>query len=224
MVIEELPTRLFRAWDDPGFAQAFLRGGHLRLRPIQYYKGLEESKRRDATEGQGHLLVPGDVPVVTLDRMTGEKVSSGSQPGHFNWRMGFVNPTYILCLSDPAVDLAELTGFGRHVIEVFSPKALVESLHKAVLAMDLGDRIVAYVDCFAVRYDKGLVGHEPTESTWRVRIAYGQKPPIFAGEKEYRCAVVLSGSAAGAPDYLDVSLGDVTRFASSYAVPSAGAA
>ncbi len=152
-----------------------------------------------------------------IDKATGKIVGQHTTPGHFNWSMGFGNPTYILCLSDAAVDLAELTRrFGNHVVEVFSPRDLCERLHASAVCLALNDRTVASVEWFAVRYDKGMVGSHPDDESWRVRIAYGQKAPKFAVEREYRCAVVLSGPIEGSPEHLDLVLGEVGSFARPY--------
>jgi hypothetical protein len=130
--------------------------------------------------------------------------------------MSFLNPTYVLCLSNNDVDISHVTNrFGEHVIEVFRPRLFFERIHKCSLELDVGDRPVDFIDCFPVRYDKGLVGPEPPMSTL-MRLSYGQKAPGFALEREYRCAVVLSGGRDGAPQHIDLYLGDITPFARAY--------
>ncbi len=141
------------------------------------------------------------------------------EPGHFEWQLQITNPVYILCLSDPAVDPTELAGFGKYAVEIFGPREFCDRLNACALQLTLPqDRIVASIEWFHVRYDKGNVAPEPDDPKWRLRIAYGQKQPSFQGECEYRCAIMLSNGRPGAPDYLDLSLGDVRRFARPYAV------
>ena len=187
-----------------------LSRGFIRLHRIEYYRTIEDKNRQDSAEGRAHLKVPGNVPVVRMDRVTGEIVGRHEESGHFNWQMGFQNPSYAFCMSHDDVDLAELTGrFGEHVIEITNPEAFLRLIHRSAHALQVPNRELSFVDCVSVRYDKGLVGPAPEEGAELMRISYSQKAPSFAVEREYRCVVVLSGSSAGAPDYLDLKLGSI---------------
>jgi len=222
LVIDTPPVSLLRAYAVAEHAEALLRGGGLRLRRIEYYRTIEDLKRQDSAEGEAHLRVPRDVTTVRIDRTSGAVVGQSNAPGHLNWQMSFQNPTYALCLSHPGVNISELTArFGTHVIEVVQPVQFLGRLHLRAQALRLPNRAVDFVDCFPVRYDKGLVGAAPDDPSEIMRLSYGQKTPGFAVEREYRCVVVLSGPSAGAPDYLDLELGDVRELARSY--PSVGA-
>jgi len=218
-VIDTPPASLLRAYTVAEHAEALLARGGLRLRRIEYYRTIEDLKRQDSAEGEAHLKVPGDVTTVQMDRASGGIVGQSTAPGHLNWQMSFQNPTYALCLSHPAVDISELTArFGTHVIEVVQPKQFLRRLHLRAQALRLPNRTVDFVDCFPVRYDKGLVGAAPDDPSEIMRLSYGQKTPDFAVEREYRCVVVLSGPSARAPDYLDLELGDVRALTRRYTV------
>ncbi len=215
---------MWRAWKERPYFQDFLERGKLRLQRVQYYRKIEDADRADADEGEARLKVPGDVPVVMMDKETGKIVGEHTQPGHFNWSMGFHNPTYILCLSQPTVDTEFLKQrFGPHVVHVFSPQRFCERVNTSLLGLQLNERSIASIEWFQVRYDKGLVGPHPDDLLWSVRIAYGQKAPEHGVECEYRCAVVLSGGPVDSPEYLDITLGDISSFARPYAIPVSGA-
>lgn len=184
------------------------------MRRLDYYTTLEDPNRADASEGNAHLMVPGNVPVVTLDRDTMAVLDEWMEPGHFNLQQTYINPTYILCLSDAAAGATMIAErFGPCVCEIVSPIGLLERLHDWAQHWSLGEHEVGFVDCFSVRYDKGQVGSQPTGGRWRIRLPYGQKPHEFSREMEYRCAVSLTGPTEGAPNYLDVYLGDLTSVA-----------
>ncbi len=217
LVMESPPFRLLRAYKVAEHAEALLTRGGLRLRRIEYYRTIEDSKRQDAAEGQAHLRVPGDVPVVRMDRISGEIIERHTTPGHFNWQMGFQNPTYALCLSQPTVDPTELTArFGPHVIQIVRPEPFLRRIHECAQGLRFPNRAVDFVDCFPVRYDKGLIGAAPNDPSVLMRLSYGQKTPDFAVEREYRCAIVLSGPSAGAPEYIDIELGDASTLLRRY--------
>jgi len=154
---------------------------------------------------------------IQIDTKTLRPVGRTDEPGHYEWQLQITNPVYILCLSDPTVDHAVLAGFGNYAIEIFAPQKFCERLNACALRLTLPqDRIVASIEWFHVRYDKGLVQPEPDEPAWRLRIAYGQKQPSFRVECEYRCAITLSDGRPGAPEHLNISLGNASSFARPY--------
>jgi hypothetical protein len=68
-----------------------------------------------------------------------------------------------------------------------------------------GGHGLSFLDCFPVRYDKGTIQPRPDDD-WRIRLSFGQKPPAYREEHEFRCAVVLEGPRQGAPAWLDLVL------------------
>jgi hypothetical protein len=113
LIVEGLPPHLLRGWTSVDHADAFLRSGHLRLRRVQYYRTIELADRVDDSEGEGHLLVPGNPPVITLDATSMQVIDEHAPPGHFNFIQSFLNPTYVFCSSDIAVGIAESLGAAR---------------------------------------------------------------------------------------------------------------
>jgi hypothetical protein len=215
--IDRPPERLFRFYSSEVHAKAFAEEGRLRLGSLKSHRTHEDA-RRDQMEGSGSLLIPGDIPVVHLDRITGAVVSQSTQPGHFNYSSTFLNPTYVFCTCSPDVDHKVLSGqFGAYIVAIDDPDDFAEQLFRALQLLDLpGGRQLDFLDGSLVRYDKGRQGEYPRDPNARLRIDFAQKPLQYSHEKEYRFAAVLSGTSIGAPPYLDVRIsrpGDVLRLA-----------
>ena len=163
-VIEGLPSRLLRAWDKREFYERFLRAGDLRLRRLPFYKDIEDKKRVDAAEGLAQLKVPGFPTRITIDPKTLRPVGRSDELGHYNWELQITNPVYILCLSGPTVDPTHLRGFGDYIVEIFAPKPFCERVNACALNVALPqNRIVASIEWFHVRYDKGKELPQPED-------------------------------------------------------------
>ena len=109
------------------------------MRRVEYYRSVEHASRVDADEGQGYLRVPGDVPAVTVNRETMEVAGRREEPGYFNWRLGFLNPTYILCFSDARVGASFLSKrYGRYVVAIHDPRVFVESSTRMAVGRGCG--------------------------------------------------------------------------------------
>lgn len=149
---------------------------------------------------------------MAMDRSTGDVRDLGTQPGHFHYSVEWMNPTYLFCTSLNTVDPQLLVSrFGQALVESHDPEAFFKAIHRAVDPEGYSGRTIAFVDCFPVRYDKGEV-HTRPDDDWRIRVSFGQKPAAYSIEQEYRCAVVLEGPRAGAPDFLDLKLSDPKSF------------
>jgi hypothetical protein len=203
------PPRLLSAFTDRAHADAFVREGVIRLGELRTYKKIEDDQRRDASEGDGFLLIPGDIPIVTLDRSTLEVTDRGTEPGQFHFSSTFVNPTYILSFALPSIDVGRLRArFGAYVVAVDEPVEFLERLHAAAnrhpaLSPKVG------LDHLAVSYDKGGVGSMADARARRPRLSYAQKPPAFAGEQEYRVVIIGHGSLESAPREVFLRLGHI---------------
>ena len=211
LIVDECPPFLIRAFDSEDYARAFLHEGKLRLRNVRHFRDVSDA-RHDPNEGIGALQVPGDVPFIAIDRVTGAARDLGTRPGHISYSQEFINPTYLFCCSTPDVARSLLRSkFGTTLVCIYAPGAFFKALHRALDTKGYAERALAFIECFPVRYDKGEVGQNPADD-WRTRLSYGQKPPAFREEHEFRCAVVLGGSQTGAPECLDLTLEDPLTF------------
>jgi hypothetical protein len=214
IVSDELPSSFIRAFD-PEHAESFITQGRIRLNGIKKFR-TSGDQRQDSTEGESYVQVPGNVPMVSVNTLTGEMKDAGSTPGHFHRRSEFMNPVFLLCASHPNIDTERLsTVFGRSLVEIQRPSALLKRLCSAASQQLPTGRELLYVDAFPVQYTKGDVLNLPSNHGDRLRLDYGQKPREYEWEREYRIVLAISGPRAGSPDWLDLNLGplaDIARY------------
>lgn len=215
LVIDNLPSTLFRAFDKKSYCDSFLDRGEVYFRLIRGFRNIG-GVREDTTEGESYSLVRGDVPFARVDNQTLEVLETGSNPGHFHRRSEFMNPTYTLSLSKPGVDVERLrTDFGRYIAKVRNPHALIERIFvNANHANVFANRNLSFCDSFAVMYNKGEESDGSLETGSRIRLNYGQKPRTHQWEDEYRIALVFDGSLSDAAPDLTVSIGSLRDIAS----------
>ncbi|MEQ1912879.1 MAG: hypothetical protein ABMA15_28950 [Vicinamibacterales bacterium] len=197
---------MVKLYNNQDYAEQLAHGGELRMWSQSYYKTLEDA-RGDPAEGESHLLVPGLVPVVGVDTISGEATEREPQQGHFDFRGSFINPTYLFCTSHPSADLNHLrSGPTAFLVRILDPRRFAESLFQALVGSTHGDRKLGFLDGCPVRYDKGEVGSDFGHPETRLRIHFAQKSRFYEREHEYRFTASLSGAAPGSPDYLTVKI------------------
>jgi len=223
-VINDLPVTLTRVFDRREYAESFAERGSARLGEIKGYREIE-GQRQDSAEAESYALVPGDVPVVTLDTSDGRIISESTQPAHFHRRSSFLNPTYLMCCSGPGADLNAMgERFGRWAVRINDPAEMIARLAAHAAASMPTGREALYIEAFPVLYNKGAVLSLAEVELLKQRIDYGQKPAEYACESEYRVVVVVSGLQRDAPTHLDVSMGCLTDIATILELPAAAAA
>jgi len=181
--------------------------GRLRMRSLSYFKALEDT-RGDQTEGESHLLVPGDVTSVVFNAETASVLGTRSEPGKINFRGSLVQPTYVFCTTLPTADTAYLKArFGAVIVRILDPASFGAALHKSLDRMRLpANRQLRFLDGCRVRYDKGELATDPRLDPNRIRVHFAQKPRAFSLEQEYRFTAVFDGPGQGSPDFIDVEL------------------
>jgi len=199
--ITGLPATLWRGYRQREYAEAFVYAGQIRMSSLESFREIEDETRRDVSEGVARLRVPGDVPVITLDRESGEVRGEATRPGLFNFSAPILQAAYFLCLSTTRAGAAK---FGDTIVEVVHTQRLIDAVEAAVRSQRPALE-VAFVEGFPVRYDKDGMAPAPALPE-RMRLTYGQKPALFSDDAEYRIAVVLTGLAADAQRYLDLTL------------------
>ncbi len=101
------PHVLYRAFETHEYADAFTKFGKFRVGALRTYKQIENSKRRDSTEGDGHYI-------------DGKGVNAHFQLG---------NDVYVLSCSKANVDLKFLRKkFGRYVVRINEPRELASDM------------------------------------------------------------------------------------------------
>lgn len=183
------PARLLRAFDERAYLQDFL-SGKVRLQLHGVYRSIEDERRRDTQEGNARLTVPG---------LGGVDVSFGGS---------FHDPVYLLCCSDPAADVSM---FGRWVVRINDPVALLEALGAA--SSPIPGRSLDEVRLLRVRYSKGLRATNTPEPQERLHLMMAQKPASFEPEREWRYVVMFSGPVAGAPSAIWLNVDNMRAIA-----------
>ncbi|MEO5799628.1 MAG: hypothetical protein ABIZ70_06920 [Gemmatimonadales bacterium] len=220
LVIKDLPSRLVRAFAERDHAAAMV-AGRIRLRSIRYYREIEDEGRRDSDESVGRLRVPADVQRVAIDLDGGLPRDLGATPGHLNLATEFLDPTYLVCCSDASAGVSSgIVKFGDFLVDIFNPKGFSEAVLEAAGRSSLGGRGLHFVDAFPVEYTKGDVGAAPLAGA-SMRLSYGQKPPSFADEKEFRLAVVVTGGLRDAPEFIDLTLENPREYLRHFESPPA---
>ena len=174
----DVPDILYRGFDAPEHARAFVNEGVIHFGRLDGYCNLEDARRRDRDEGKAQLLTP--VPNsqdVILEEVKGR------------------NRVYVLCCSaaDPAYVASK---FGPYLVRINNPEALVADIRDYILYHPVVKNPRIYAK--RVRYDRGAtVVRSPSLDEW-VDIAWSQKSTFFEAEREYRIAI-LSGLSREGP-------------------------
>jgi hypothetical protein len=209
-IIDSFPSPLYRTFEKEEDALNFIEKGVVYLRPITWYKKIEDKKRKDKDEGEGRLVVNTYRPVITLDKKTGKRISQKNEFGPVYFGTVSINPRYILCFSGPQVEKAHLVShYGKYVVSLNQPKLLVSEIahyiEESYLFLGVDD---IWLNCIKVRYDKDqTIGHIPEPaSDERTTLSYGQKNPIFSNDFEYRLVLTLPIATSSCPVEIIVDL------------------
>lgn len=158
------------------------------MRPLSYYREIEDSVRKDKDEGEGRVKVIRPRPVIHLDRK-----SVTQETGEVFFGTASINPAYILSFSGPHVDLNYLLAKGyRYVLRIDQPNTLVSEIGTCLERYpNMPDTM--WLHCIQVRYDKDQLVEELPEpgSEERSMMSYGQKADRFHRDCEQRVVLRL---------------------------------
>jgi len=168
------------------------------MRPLCYYRKIEDARRRDAGEGEGRVVYG---------------------TGRF-WTTS-PNPHYILCFSGPHVDVGYLaTKYYPYVIRLSQPNEFVRDA-AAYLEKDADLADEMWLKCVQVRYDRD----QPVESIpepaseERTSMSYGQKAPRDSADCEYRLVLTLPMTSSWLPPEIGVELHKRLEYAEMVELP-----
>lgn len=184
---------LVRLFDTESYATQLAYEGRARLTRIDLFRDMD-APRGDPSEGIGRLAQQ-EIPFVKW----------GAAPVQASVEVVTQAPVYILCFHDASADLSHLAGSGKHGVRINDPAILNAALPSLSAHSLPGDRHVLSLRVAQVEYDKDGLRPIP-DPIAAFPLAFMQKEPRFAGDKEWRLALLLSGQAAGSPQYLDVTL------------------
>ena len=207
------PNFVYRAFDKEKYAKALVNEGRIRLGELRKYRGIEDARRRDATEGEAHVQFPDEVTRIHFDLVSGESHSSRG-PGIMHSHSSLGNPIYIFCTSLPEVDLEHMRrNFGKHIVKIGDPAQLSADLQLAMENSDL--QLQGRVDSSRVKYTKGELAAADSKPSERFRLSYLQKPKQFQPEREFRFVAIIGGVVrpSDLPQDIDLNLGGRLEYA-----------
>lgn len=201
------PSPLYKAFTEEDYARDFLERGILIMRPLGYFREIEDLKRKDKDEGEGRVTIVKPRPVVELDPESGQILSIRQVTGEVFFGTASTNPCYLYCFSGPQVDVDQLARkYGPYLLRVNQPNRLVSEIRSYLERYpDMPGTI--WLHCIPVRYDKGqLVGELPEPgSEERLLMSCGQKADGDRHDCEYRLALRLP-VPSGSPKEIRVEL------------------
>jgi hypothetical protein len=154
---------VYRAFDKDEYVHDFMNG-KVRFGRIDIYTKIEDEKLRDATEGQGLVVVNG---IRTHSQMASRV-------------------TYISCFHrslKPAIDSSR-----PYIVEISNTKKLAEYITKALESETSG--FWGGVEGVNVEYDKGEIRENNMSPDFPAYITYSQKPEQFQNENESRFVII----------------------------------
>ena len=199
----QIPGILYRAFSNIEYARDFTEQGLFCMGTPDYYKNIEDQKRRDITEGTGHIKTPGDVDVITLNDQ-GKVTKVSTKPDIINHQAEHLNCKYLLCCSGPEVDIDYLEdNLGAYIVRINDPVRLTGDITDCLHAN--GIPVIGKPDWIKVRYDKGLFVEELFNGYQLSELSFSQKEPGFSRENEYRLVVMMK-SISDCDDHLWIKM------------------
>jgi hypothetical protein len=183
-----MPPYLIRTFKSKEHYEAFLKGKFI-MRPLRYFRDIEDQVRRDDLEGKAKILSQGNVCHL-------------GECGDM---------TFILCTSSPEAEAAQTEKFGMFRAKLCKPEALIDALNK-YLKTHYPNKYACDARVLEVQYlkDEGTYP-DHTESTLQQDIdaIVSLKPARFADDKEYRIVCSFHTGTMDGLDALEVKLGEV---------------
>ncbi len=177
------------------------------MRPLSYFREIEDLKRKDKDEGEGRVTIVKPRPVVELDPESGQILSIRQVTGKVFFGTASTNPCYLYCFSGPQVDVDYLARkYGRFVLRVNQPNKLASEVC-SYLERYPDISTTMWLHCIPVKYDKGQLVEELPEpgSYERLLMSCGQKDERDRHDCEYRLALRLP-VPSGSPKEIRVEL------------------
>lgn len=203
------PSRLLRFYKEAQYADAFVNDGRIRMSQLKAFVDSGDTARDDAAEGHGKMTVP-------YQKLTSVATPSGkASVVQGDLECGFLcaNPIFIFCTSLPEVDIATMKQkMGPHVVDIFNPELFSQELEKSLKKMEsIGP--VLELNCGQVWYNKGTLVTEALDWPNQEHLAYLQKAPSYAHEKEYRFLSTLNPEKSiEEMMHIDVKLENPSKF------------
>jgi hypothetical protein len=199
---------LYKGFKEKTHAESFISQGTIYLRPLSYYRTIEDQLRRDKDEGEGKLTALKSRPVISIDKESGKRTDTKQEIGPVYFSTSSINPRYILCFSGPDVNLEFLAfKYGNHILRINQPRSLVNDI-VSYMEQHLTLYETIWLKCLKVRYDKGQMVEDFPEpaSEERAELSYCQKSRESQEELESRLVVTISVGYDRYPTFIPIKL------------------
>jgi len=201
------PITVIKAFDQELYARDFLESGSFIVRELRRYRTMEESFRRDPTEGEAHFEFPDQrTPCITFYPDAEPTVSQ--QPGMMHVQSSLGNAILVFCASLPDVNPEYLRGkFGKFLVEIGDLSQFNIDIQRGIEAA--GYSLIARTEGVPVEYTKGDAVARDLSLRAGSRLSYIQKPRKFSKEQEFRFVSKLNLQTRpfDLPDYVRIKLG-----------------
>ena len=139
------PRFVYRAFTTRSYAEEFVHRGKVRMGNLKVYVRLEDAKRRDPSEGEGHFQRFDTVTSVDFVPLTDDSFVR-HEPGYVHAHTELLNPKFVLSCARPGVDLEHLRSrFGHWVVRIDDPRRLAQEI--STYLEGLPDRFTAVEGC-----------------------------------------------------------------------------
>ncbi len=197
-VCGEFPEYCYKGYKCEDYARQFMDSGIFRLNCLCYLRHMEDTSRRDPTEGTGLTKEPGIVTVGWVSPNPAEKTIWTKEMGYQEHHIEFGNATFCLCTCLPDVSLDYMKErFDRYIVKIKDPKKLAEDINDFFIGEAQSFVIVA---CKVV-YNKGQKLDRTLTINERLDLAYKQKPESFCPDCEFRIVAINSGEPCKREEY-----------------------
>ncbi len=210
----QYPKAVYRSFTKPEYLEDFLEHGRFRIGHIDSFRSIEDSARRDQSEGEARYRRPGIVTKVHFSRCSDETFET-NEPGDIETSAQIGNPTYLFCTSRTSIDLNLMRSkFGDFVALISEPRRLALDLCHYFQTSEY--KLAGGIEGCCVQYTKDTVIQTKLSSIQRAQLSYSQKPEEHKKEKEFRYVAILFSKPQDGefPTYLEIDLNKKLTYAS----------
>ena len=154
------PSVIYKVFNNESYARDFING-KIRFANIYYYKNIEDSKRKDISEGTGHVIY-NDIP---------------------HKSMFASNQIFIFCFHK-SLEAALESQFGDIIVEIINPKELADDISLCLSKQK--DIHYGGIEGIEIEYTYSHKVTKEPDSFTMAQLTYGQKPDSFSKEDEFR--------------------------------------
>jgi hypothetical protein len=157
--------------------------GAIRFGVLEYYRGIENSRRDDGEE-QLSPYFRVKAPQLIIEKQPGRMIGVAESDKNIHSMVSSLNRYYILCASHPEVNISSLAQkYGRFVVRINNPLVLLERV-KVWQSHDLA--LEGSADIAPEEYTKDELRDADPYLVSPPHLTYSQKRKSYEEDREYR--------------------------------------